>query len=92
MPSFQIYHLINVWRKKIFKKWYFGRKNSKSLLIVFNHTIIFSLVLELKRSILKHLMTSAFTLRFPICSHTAHLDFHVGDSYKNYFKMYSFYK
>lgn len=37
-------------------------------------------------------MTYAFTLKFPICCHTAHLDFHVGGSYKNYFKMYSFYR
>lgn len=37
-------------------------------------------------------MTSAFILRFLICSHTAHLDFRVGGSYKNYFKMYSSYK
>ena len=78
-------------RKKIFKNDIL-KENRQVIIIIFHHILVFSFILELKRSILKHLMTYAFTLRFPICCHTAHLDFHVGGSYKNYFRMYSFYK
>lgn len=37
-------------------------------------------------------MTYACTPRFPICCHTARLDFHAGGSYRSYFRMCSFYR